>query len=213
MRCLHPCRYIDPQTKIQALQLIAAVVRGLGDRDRNTVAIQGDALKAAARVAKEAPTAETCLAAAGDSPPLMALDAQNALMALGHVGQGAMKPVLGPSPETCLAAPGDPLPLMELQLQDFGLRVKSAGCTTGARPCRGVGEEPLSSGAGSQADKQLAPSMCLRGCSGRLYMQLQGGWAAVQCAPCVRCSTTRKSSVCCFQPERHLTPSMQLQGC
>ncbi len=56
---------MDAQTKIQALQLIAAIIRGLGDRDRNVVAIQSDALKAAVRVAKEAATAETCLAAAG----------------------------------------------------------------------------------------------------------------------------------------------------
>ena len=61
------CRYMDAQTKMQALQLIAAIIRGLGDRDRNVVAIQSDALKAAVRVAKEAATAETCLAAAGEA--------------------------------------------------------------------------------------------------------------------------------------------------
>lgn len=53
------------QTKIEALQLIAAIVRGLGDRDRNTASIQADALKAAVRAAKEAADSETCLAAAG----------------------------------------------------------------------------------------------------------------------------------------------------
>ena len=59
---------MDAQTKIQALQLITAIIQGLGDRDRNVVAIQSDALKAAVRVAKEAATAETCHAAAGEEP-------------------------------------------------------------------------------------------------------------------------------------------------
>jgi hypothetical protein len=60
------CRYIDRQTKIEALQLIASIVRGLGDRDRNVVSIQADALKAAVRSPKEAADSETCLAAAGE---------------------------------------------------------------------------------------------------------------------------------------------------
>ena len=60
-------RYIDTQTKIEALQLIASIVRGLGDRDRNVVSIQADALKAAVRSAKEAANSETCLAAAGET--------------------------------------------------------------------------------------------------------------------------------------------------
>lgn len=59
------CRYIDRHTKIEALQLIASIVRGLGDRDRNVVSIQADALKAAVRSAKEADS-ETCLAVAGE---------------------------------------------------------------------------------------------------------------------------------------------------
>ena len=58
---------MDAQTKIKALQLIAAIIRGLGDRDRNVMSIQSDALKAAVRVVKEAATSETCLAAAGMS--------------------------------------------------------------------------------------------------------------------------------------------------
>ncbi len=61
------CRYMDTQTKVEALQLIASLVRGLGDRDRNVVSIQTDALKAAVRSAKEAAASETCLAAAGDT--------------------------------------------------------------------------------------------------------------------------------------------------
>lgn len=61
------CRYIDTHTKIEALQLIASIVRGLGDRDRNVVSIQADALKAAVRSAKEAANSETCLAAAGET--------------------------------------------------------------------------------------------------------------------------------------------------
>ncbi len=61
------CRYMDAQTKIEALQLIASIIRGLGDRDRNVMSIQSDALKAAVRVVKEAATSETSLAAAGKS--------------------------------------------------------------------------------------------------------------------------------------------------
>ena len=51
--------------RVAALQLMAAVVAGVGDGDRNTAAVQADALKAVLRVAKEGPDADTCMALAG----------------------------------------------------------------------------------------------------------------------------------------------------
>ena len=54
------------QTKSEALRLMACIIQGLGDRDRNVLSIQADALKAAVRTAKEASSPETCIAAAGE---------------------------------------------------------------------------------------------------------------------------------------------------
>ena len=51
--------------RVAALQLMAAVVAGVGDGDRNTAAVQADALKAVLRAAKEGPDADTCMALAG----------------------------------------------------------------------------------------------------------------------------------------------------
>ena len=54
------------QTRTEALQLMACITQGLGDRDRNVLSIQADALKAAVRMAKEVTSPETCMAAAGE---------------------------------------------------------------------------------------------------------------------------------------------------
>lgn len=51
--------------RLAALQLVAAVVGGLGGGDRSSAAIQADALKAAARVFKESRDSDACLAVAG----------------------------------------------------------------------------------------------------------------------------------------------------
>ena len=57
---------MNVQTKSEALRLMACIIHGLGDRDRNVLSIQADALKAAVRTAKEASSPETCIAAAGE---------------------------------------------------------------------------------------------------------------------------------------------------
>lgn len=48
-----------------AMQLMSAIVDGVGALDRNSASVQGDALKAASRVAKENGDSETLLAVAG----------------------------------------------------------------------------------------------------------------------------------------------------
>ena len=60
------CRSMNAQTKGEALRLMACIIQGLGDRDRNALSIQADALKAAVRTAREATSLETCMAAAGE---------------------------------------------------------------------------------------------------------------------------------------------------
>ena len=60
------CRSMNVQTKSEALRLMACIIQGLGDRDRNVLSIQADALKAAVRTGKEATSPETCIAAAGE---------------------------------------------------------------------------------------------------------------------------------------------------
>ena len=95
---------MDAQTKMQALQLIAAIIRGLGDRDRNTASIQADALKAAVRAAKEAADSETCLAAAGVASAKISVwacfgIAGNVAATLGSAGNSS--PVCTRCPQQC----------------------------------------------------------------------------------------------------------------
>ncbi len=61
--CMH--RQSEAPLRIAALQLVAAVVGGLGGGDRNSAGVQTDALKAVARVAKENTDSECRLAVAG----------------------------------------------------------------------------------------------------------------------------------------------------
>ena len=51
--------------RIAALQLMAAVVGGLGGGDRNSASVQADALKAVSRMAKDGASSEARLALAG----------------------------------------------------------------------------------------------------------------------------------------------------
>ena len=51
--------------RIAALQLMAAVVGGLGGGDRNSASVQVDALKGVSRMAKDGASSEARLALAG----------------------------------------------------------------------------------------------------------------------------------------------------
>lgn len=61
----HVCRQSEVPLRIAALQLVAAVVGGLGGGDRNSLGVQADALKAVSRVAKENADSKSRLAVAG----------------------------------------------------------------------------------------------------------------------------------------------------
>ncbi|CAL8466413.1 g5949 [Coccomyxa elongata] len=61
----HAARQSEAPVRIAALQLMAAVVGGLGGGDRNSASVQAEALKAVSRVAKDGANSEARLALAG----------------------------------------------------------------------------------------------------------------------------------------------------